>query len=348
MTEVYQKKLFLVHHSISYFTACINLLLILVINLPITAYAIAYCSLRDPVVAINKLFPNATHHKTIVKTIGKEARDAIAKDLGFTLHFNELGRHTLYAIYQNKTVLGYIHARTEQSSWGLVEFAWGLNLDLSVNEFFIQRCRSPLCNKHFSNTNNQKLRGKSLSEIKLALNISFQQQTETMTELDKLSHSLLQSAAKTISVTNWVWGEEVIQNLYASMLQKHYPNINTKIQQAYLTELEEKKLEKNDSILISDSVTTFHVFHQDKPIAYLVNASWQQGQHFGQFTWLFDQSAKIQSVKPIYEWNNQEIQEAFNATVGRTVFSSEQCHNAAELVANELYQYAKRAVLLNK
>ncbi len=122
------------------FLICIGLMCI-----PSIVSANAYCSLRDPMAAIHHLYPQATDHQSIVKVVDKEARNAVSEQLPFTLHFNELGKHTLYVALDDKTPTGLIHARSELSDWGIVEIAWALNFDLSVHNFYIQRCRIPAC-----------------------------------------------------------------------------------------------------------------------------------------------------------------------------------------------------------
>ena len=112
---------------------------------PTFVAANAYCSLRDPVSAIQYLYPAATNHQSIVKVVGKEARASLSDVLPFTLHFNELGKHTLYVALNDRKPSGLIHARTELTDRGLIEIAWALDLDLSIKNFYIQRCRLAEC-----------------------------------------------------------------------------------------------------------------------------------------------------------------------------------------------------------
>ena len=57
----------------------------------------AYCALRDPVRQIGELYPGHSYvsHVGVVTTA---ARKEVSNRLPFTLHFNELGSHTLYAV----------------------------------------------------------------------------------------------------------------------------------------------------------------------------------------------------------------------------------------------------------
>ena len=124
-----------------------NLILIpacmLALGLTNMAWGQAYCKLRDPVNSIKKLYPMATTYRSIVRTVDSSARDAVASAIPFKLHFNELGRHTLYVAMNKKKPVGLVHARSEKGRWGLVEIAWALDFDLRVRSFTFQRCRSP-------------------------------------------------------------------------------------------------------------------------------------------------------------------------------------------------------------
>ena len=94
--------------------------------------AVAYCSLRDPVAQIAQLYPGKTNQLSIVKTVDDKVRAEVQVALPRNdLHFSELGQHTLYIVMEGKTSLGYVHVRSEQSEWGLVEIAWAINKDLT-------------------------------------------------------------------------------------------------------------------------------------------------------------------------------------------------------------------------
>jgi hypothetical protein len=66
----------------------------------------AYCSLRDPLVAIQTLYPDATQHRSIVRPVDEKVRTIVAERLPFTLHFNEIGKHTLYLVMNDSDEIG--------------------------------------------------------------------------------------------------------------------------------------------------------------------------------------------------------------------------------------------------
>ncbi len=178
------------------------------------SYADAYCSLRDPVAQIQQLYPQKTNQLSIVKTVDSSTRNLVKLALPSNdLHFSELGRHTLYVAMKNTEALGYVHVRSEQSKWGLVEIIWALDKDLKIQDFTFQRCRSPkkkiLDNKDFKNV----FIGKSYEELKTLLNSDGITANNIL--LDKargapeLASVVLRCALKTLLITDILWGEEL-------------------------------------------------------------------------------------------------------------------------------------------
>ena len=56
----------------------------------------AFCALRDPLSMIQTLVPEASGHRSITRIVDNDARETISRALPFTIHYNELGKHTLY------------------------------------------------------------------------------------------------------------------------------------------------------------------------------------------------------------------------------------------------------------
>jgi len=197
----------------------------IIIFAPSMAGANAYCSLRDPISAIQYLFPEATNHKSIVKIVGKNARGALSDALPFNMHFNELGKHTLYVAQVGYKPTGFIHARTELTDGGLVEIAWAMDLDLSVKNFYIQRCRLAECKDENLSFLRSLLKNKTFEEV-LAIynseNTNFNQELANKSEkLRSLSLSMIQSALKTIVITDFVWKKD-IENISSVAFAKKY------------------------------------------------------------------------------------------------------------------------------
>ena len=178
-----------------------------------TANAEAFCALRDPVNSIYQLYPNATSYRSIVRTVNQQTREHIITHLpNFNLHFSEMGRHTLYVAIQNGIEIGYVHVRSEQSQWGLVEVAWALNLDLSVKDFVFQRARNP--SRKYLETPDFKsqLIGRNFKALKTLIDSPFAEfSTPLFTNKDalKLVNVVIKSAMKTILITEQAWNDDL-------------------------------------------------------------------------------------------------------------------------------------------
>lgn len=177
------------------------------------ANAEAFCALRDPVNSIYQLYPNATGYRSIVRTVNQQTREHIITHLpNFNLHFSEMGRHTLYVALQNGIEIGYVHVRSEQSQWGLVEVAWALNLDLSVKDFVFQRARNP--SRKYLETHDFKgqLIGRNFKTLKTLIDSPFAElSTPLFTNKDalKLVTVVIKSAMKTVLITEQAWNDDL-------------------------------------------------------------------------------------------------------------------------------------------
>jgi len=177
-------------------------------------YGVAYCSLRDPVAQITQLFPEKTNQLSIVKAVDDSTRLKVQTALPSNdLHFSELGKHTLYIAMSGREPLGYVHVRSEQSKWGLVEIVWAIDKDLKITNYVFQRCRSP--KKKFAEKSQFKslFIGKSYQELKALLSPDGISANETVLskvqEAPELANVVLRCALKTLLLTEILWGDEL-------------------------------------------------------------------------------------------------------------------------------------------
>ncbi|MEH6347094.1 MAG: hypothetical protein V7785_18505 [Bermanella sp.] len=174
----------------------------------------AFCALRDPVASIYQLYPEATSFRSIVRTVNKTTRSHVINHLpNMSLHFSEMGRHTLYVALKNEKELGYVHVRSEKSQWGLVEVAWALNLDLSIHDFTFQRARNP--SRRFIETHEFKsqLTGRNFSAMKTLINQPFAEHALPLfSDKDalQLASVVIQSGLKTLLITEQTWKSDLI------------------------------------------------------------------------------------------------------------------------------------------
>jgi hypothetical protein len=173
----------------------------------------AYCALRDPVRALNEFYPAASGYRSIVRTIGADAREAVGSALPFGLHLSELGKHTLYVAFDHDRPIGLVHVRSEKGEWGLVEIAWSLDLELKVKGFRFQRCRSASRAALEQGAFEEQLSGKGFDELRAMLSEDGQSLGTgklTVPEgAELLAGTVLRSALKTILVTKEVWAADL-------------------------------------------------------------------------------------------------------------------------------------------
>lgn len=189
-------------------------MLLMLILLSGNVHAIAYCSLRDPVAQIAQLYPQKTNQFSIVKTVDDNTRTQVQLALPSNdLHFSELGQHTLYIAMFGKESLGFVHVRSEQSDWGLVEIVWAIDKNLRIRDFVFQRCRSP--KKKIAEKSGFKdiFIGKNYQELKALLSddgVTAKKGVLRIAEsAPELANVVLRCALKTLLLTDILWGEEL-------------------------------------------------------------------------------------------------------------------------------------------
>lgn len=190
------------------------MLILMLILLSGNVNAIAYCSLRDPVSQIAQLYPQKTNQLSIVKAVDDNIRSQVQFALPSNdLHFSELGQHTLYIAMFGKESLGYVHVRSEQSDWGLVEIVWAIDKDLRIRDFVFQRCRSP--KKKIAEEGGFKniFIGKNYQELKALLSddgVTAKKGVLIIAQsAPELANVVLRCALKTLLLTDILWGEEL-------------------------------------------------------------------------------------------------------------------------------------------
>jgi len=185
-------------------------ILLFIIGIIVTPHVnAAFCSLRDPISAIQSLYGDSYHFRSVVTTVTEEDRITVKKHLPFTIHQSEVNKHTLYLLYQNNTHAGFLQARSEWAKWGLVEIAWAINTDKSIKGFYYQRCRSPQCNDITTQRINKVVHGKTFSQLKALLSKSGETLSEegkkAFPQTESLALLTLRSALKTLAITDISW-----------------------------------------------------------------------------------------------------------------------------------------------
>jgi hypothetical protein len=184
------------------------------------AFAVAYCALRDPVMAIQSFYPQYTSYRSLVGEVGPEVRDELERQVPYHVHFNEFGNHTLYVVFDDTGPAGLVHARTEKGDWGLDEIVWSLNSDLSVRDFRYQRSRSRWRSALEAEEFRALVRDKQFTELLSMLTTDGESLTKHYpflpAEAEPLAATVIRSALKTILVTELVWQSDLADLMQVS------------------------------------------------------------------------------------------------------------------------------------
>lgn len=174
----------------------------------------AFCSLRDPVSAIQMLYDQDYEYRSLVTTITEEDRMSVKAHLPFTLHQSEVGKHTLYVLYKDGEHDGFLQARSEWAKWGLIEIAWAINTDRTLRGFYFQRCRSPECNDDVVQSINKQIKDKTFNQLKAYLSKDGESFSEAGKEAFPIAQSIalltLRSALKTLAITDISWEKNLL------------------------------------------------------------------------------------------------------------------------------------------
>ncbi len=176
--------------------------------------AVAYCALRDPVSAIQHFYPGYTSYKALDGRVDSSVRAVLNAQLP-GVHFSEFGTHTLYVVFKDFEVIGYVHARTEKGDWGLDELIWALSPELRVNEMRYQRSRSAGRVLVDSPEFLDWLSGRDLAQMVELLTpegTSLRERPAFIPEeYEATAVIVVRSAVKTLVITDHVWPVQSIQ-----------------------------------------------------------------------------------------------------------------------------------------
>jgi hypothetical protein len=304
----------------------------------------AYCSLRDPVSAINTLYPNSTHHRSITREVDRESRDHVSKRLPFTLLFNELGKHTLYVVMNEKMPLGFIHARSELSDFGLIEIVWAINPDMTIKDSYFQRCRNKKCrDAAFIADIKSLINNKSFAQLNALVKQESPSPKAFTQDHVGLKQAIIKSALKTIAVTESVWAEDVDDARRHHLAYTQFGMDQELTITAAIDDLRYQKIRKEMtfSMVYPSSIKTYQISSAKEKIGAMVYAKWEQYGHSGAFNWVFDNTGTVLNIQPSQPWQNAEIAQEFSKTLGKNVSNEDQCNTATELTGEKLFRLSQ-------
>lgn len=301
----------------------------------------AYCSLRDPVAAIQKLYPASNRYRSLVRLIDQKVRTGISRQMPFSLHFNEIGQHTLFLALSDERPVGFVHARSEISNTGMIELAWAISLDMTVQGFYFQRCRSPRCNESLTKKISSELQGKSFEEVRLFLSQDGLRFNSTYPnrygEDESLVLSVIRSALKTLKVTELAWAEDIAKIQRDQISLDHLKSSGNLEYKRIRATVDKNDPSSYDSMINTDSIEVHLVLQNGKEVGRLVEAGWQQGQYNGELIWLFSPQGDVIDIKSKQKWQSTEVASSFAEVIGQKFSKNMSCSSATEVAGKELF-----------
>ena len=306
----------------------------------------AYCSLRDPAREINELYPDATSHSSIVKTVGESARKEILRHLPFGLHFNELGRHTLYAILDERVPVGFVHVRPEKGRWGLVEVVWSLDLDMRISDFRFQRCRDSSRGALEADAFRAQLRGLGLEDLRALVTEDGSQLRPSVLRVSRdaedLAATVVRCAMKTLVVTEAVWGEEVLGLRLQEQACRDFPDFHhlEPVPQAYsaaaLARIAEAALDDPPKERCDQTRAARVLDEEGRRLGMVVRTILPACHASCPSVWSVDAEGKILSIRLEGGWPDRLTEEAFATIAGKSLNNLSGCMTAVEILGTEV------------
>jgi hypothetical protein len=119
-----------------------------------SAWGAVGCDLNDPDRDVARLFPESTGYKTIYTSILKQGGEkllaTVEKRLGdkFRGLYETIDvPYTIYEIFKNKTMIGYIHGVNQKGQFGGIQVFLVQNLEGTIRGFYIQKMTSQYAGK---------------------------------------------------------------------------------------------------------------------------------------------------------------------------------------------------------
>jgi len=310
----------------------------------------AYCALRDPTKRIYESYPDATSYRSLVRTVDQDVRQYVSQKLPFTIHFNELGRHTLYLPVKDGKPMGLVHARSEAGNWGLSEIVWSLSPDLVVQDFEFQRCRSRKRSEVEKQAFKKQIVGQDFQQLKSMLSQDgtavVKDKVSVSPEAQELAAMVIRSGLKTIAVTEYTWKQElaVVQPLFH--MNQAFPESTRieKVDQPYTDAVVQifrsafqTSSGKDSSSIKRDDVEFYKSFTaQNQEAGFVVRTPWEMDETRLNLWWYVRKDGVISDVKSQGGWPTPETQKAFESVAGLATDQLKKCSTAAEIAGAEV------------
>jgi hypothetical protein len=295
-----------------------------------TALGQAYCAIRDPVRRVYEMFPEADGFRTIVTTVGPAHREGLAKQLPFTLHFSEFGRHSLFIVLRDGLPLGLIHVRSERGRWGLIELCWALDMDLNVVGLEFQRCRDPKGDQLLQGDFGQSLIGADFESL---LKRADQDATIDALPADEqqLAQTILRSGLKTIALTRQAWSGQ-LQEARAQQRAARAFGADSILKTRPIPDTTSAGVGFTLSFRQQWALTA----PSGAPRGLLLLTGIQCNEYQDELWWVADAQGRLLAVESQHGWPDETTKALFESLQGRTVTDFGTCASVAELAAERV------------
>jgi hypothetical protein len=112
-------------------------------------YAAVGCDLNDPDRDVKRLFPASTGYKTVYVSISKKGGDDLLKKIESRLGDKFTGLfetadvpYTMYEIYKDTDLIGYIHGTNQKGTYGGLQVFVALDVKGVIKGFYFQKLTS--------------------------------------------------------------------------------------------------------------------------------------------------------------------------------------------------------------
>jgi hypothetical protein len=113
------------------------------------AMAAVGCDLNDPDRDVKRLFPESTSYKTSYMSVDKARRETILKEVETRLGDEFQGLYetidvpyTIYTIFKDKEIVGYIHGINQKGLYGGLQVFLGYDTKGVITNFYYQKLTS--------------------------------------------------------------------------------------------------------------------------------------------------------------------------------------------------------------
>jgi hypothetical protein len=122
------------------------ILFIILLCFPISVFAAVGCDLNDPDRDIRRIFPNNTGYKTTYYSIDRLGGTSLLNEIEKKLGDNFKGLYetidvpyTVYTIFENDKIIGYIHGINQKGRYGGLQVFLAYNTNGAITNFYYQK-----------------------------------------------------------------------------------------------------------------------------------------------------------------------------------------------------------------